>query len=86
MYRKATLPVDGFAANPWGLYNVHGNVDEWTDDCYQTHADIKLCVPRGGSWLNYPRYLRSAYRNYGNGTEPDLRSNVVGFRVVRTLD
>jgi formylglycine-generating enzyme required for sulfatase activity len=31
-WRKATVPVDTFAANPWGLFNVHGNVQEWVED------------------------------------------------------
>jgi len=33
-WRKATVPVDTFKANSWGLYNVHGNVFEWTADCW----------------------------------------------------
>jgi formylglycine-generating enzyme required for sulfatase activity len=34
-YRRQTVPVDTFEANHWGLFNVHGNVWEWTEDCWK---------------------------------------------------
>ena len=93
--RKATVPVDSFAANPWGLYNVHGNVWDWTEDCWnptnagnpgdgtpRVSGDCSLRVLRGASWNNYPHTLRSARRE----REPlDVRANRAGFRVARTL-
>jgi formylglycine-generating enzyme required for sulfatase activity len=94
-HRRATMPVDSFAANPFGLYNVHGNVWEWTEDCWnadnagnpgngtaRAKGDCTLRVLRGGSWNNYPQTLRSARR----GRERDTnRLNTSGFRVARTL-
>src|SRR5262249_23035737 len=77
--RKRTLPVDSFEPNPWGLYQVHGNVWEWTEDCWNDSntgnlgdgrarytGDCSKRVVRGGSWLNDPRSVRSANRNWWN--------------------
>lgn len=95
VWRGATVPVDSFAPNPWGLYNVHGNVWEWTEDCWnrenagnpgdgraRTHGDCSLRVLRGASWNNYPHTIRSARRYMapvGN------RLDNIGFRVARVL-
>jgi formylglycine-generating enzyme required for sulfatase activity len=50
-YRQRTMPVDSFQPNPWGLYQVHGNVWEWTEDCYQQSYNG---APNNGSALTYP--------------------------------
>jgi formylglycine-generating enzyme required for sulfatase activity len=93
--RGRTLPVDSFQANPWGLYQVHGNVNEWTLDCWHqdyvgapsdgsawTSGNCEFRVGRGGSWYSFPALLRTARRNRDF---TDLRSILVGFRVARTL-
>jgi formylglycine-generating enzyme required for sulfatase activity len=90
-----TVPVDNFEANPWGLFNVHGNVREWTDDCWndsnrgnpgngsaRTSGDCTRLVVRGGSWFNFPQNLRAASR-YGYSSV--VRDTVIGFRLARTL-
>ena len=66
--------------NPWGLYDVHGNVWEWCEDWYDSNKDKK--VLRGGSWFNYIFDSRSAYRTRFS---PQFRNNNVGFRLLRTL-
>jgi formylglycine-generating enzyme required for sulfatase activity len=70
-YRQRTVPVDSFEPNPWGLYQVHGNVWEWTEDCWYDNntaivfrktGDCSSRMAGGGSWVSLPQFLRSAYR------------------------
>lgn len=94
-WRKTTVPARSFWANPWGLYNVHGNIWEWVEDCWNdnyqgaptdgsawTAGDCGSRVLRGGSWVDAPGLLRAAARfKY----RPDYRDFDGGFRVARTL-
>jgi len=89
-------PVGERKPNAFGLYDMHGNVFQWVEDCY--HDSYKgapkdgsawiaegRChrrVVRGGSWGLDPELLRSARRD---GNYPGYRNNVLGFRVARAL-
>jgi formylglycine-generating enzyme required for sulfatase activity len=65
--------------NPWGLYDMHGNVWEWTSSLYEASGSYR--VIRGGSWYGLAQYARSALRfSYG---VPGSRGPDVGFRLVR---
>ena len=73
-----SLQVTQFEPNAWGLYDMHGNVEEWCADYY---GDTEFRVVRGGSHNTPVRYLRSANRS---GSVQADRSVLLGFRVVES--
>ena len=92
---EQTAPVGSFSANRWDLHDMHGNVWEWVQDCWNDSyrgapddgsawesENCSLRVLRGGSWIFSPRLLRSANR-YRHST--DFRNDYVGFRIVRSF-
>jgi formylglycine-generating enzyme required for sulfatase activity len=89
-----TSPAGSFPANRFGLHDMHGNVWEWTEDCWNesynsapadgrpwTTGDCSRRVLRGGSWYYFPQFLRSALRYGYVSTRLDYGS---GFRLART--
>jgi formylglycine-generating enzyme required for sulfatase activity len=92
-----TSPVGSFKPNAFGLYDMLGNVYQWTQDCVQDSGykgaptdgsawQSEKCegrAQRGGSWANGPWGTRSAGRN---GSPPNFRNLDVGFRVARGVE
>jgi formylglycine-generating enzyme required for sulfatase activity len=85
----STKDVGSYAANPWGFFDMHGNVYEWVADWYGAYPVGPLTDPTGtasgsnrvirdGSWNNPGHVLRSAGRNYNT---VGIRYNFIGFRV-----
>ena len=90
-----TAPSESGAPNPFGLYNMLGNVRQWVADCWNTappparsdgapglSGDCEERVTRGGSWSDPPAALRASARSWES---VDERSPYIGFRAARTL-
>jgi formylglycine-generating enzyme required for sulfatase activity len=93
---RRTVPVGSYPPNAFGLYDVHGNVWEWVEDCVNdgyagapadggawTTGNCAKRVVRGGAWVDFPVGARSAIRS---GLGPADRGRTLGLRVARTLD
>ncbi|GAB6096840.1 formylglycine-generating enzyme family protein [Desulfatiferula olefinivorans] len=90
LFRRTTMRVGSFPPNAWGLYDMHGNVNEWCRDVYDTYPPFSVTDPRGGTcgsyrilrgggWYDEARHSRSAYRGRHF---PGLKSPHNGFRLV----
>ncbi len=95
---ETTHPVGEKKPNPWGLYDMHGNVAEWCNDLYGPRyyqdspeenprgpEDGEEFVLRGGAWNSPPDECRSAYRlgDDPGFQDPCFRGSHIGFRCVR---
>ena len=94
---RQTAPVGRFAPNPFGLYDMHGNVSEWVEDCF--HEDFREApgdgrawtrdcsvatdtrIVRGGAWHASSKSMRSTSRT---AAAVDYFDNRIGFRIARS--
>jgi formylglycine-generating enzyme required for sulfatase activity len=96
-FARASGPVaaGAYAPNKFGLYDMHGNVREWTADLWHDSYDTTpqdarpaldghsaMRVVRGGGWRDSPALLRSAARMRATAS---IRTDVIGFRVARSI-
>jgi sulfatase modifying factor 1 len=90
-----TAPVGSFKASAFGLYDMLGNVFQWTEDCWnanykdapsdgsaRTDGNCSEHELRGGSWFSSPGYVRADYRNH---FAANYRASSVGIRLVRDI-
>jgi len=90
-FMKKAMPVGSYPPNPWGLYDMHGNVEEWCNDWYKNSypnepqtdpvgpGETYNKVARDHGWNGMVEYCRSANRNYH---DPQTKEPGLGFRVV----
>jgi formylglycine-generating enzyme required for sulfatase activity len=97
LFRRGTVPVNSFEANPFGLYNAHGNTVEWVEDCFHKNyqgaptdgsAWTSNCTnnsktSKSGSWGAIPATIRAAHRS---SDAADARGSKLAFRVALSLE
>jgi len=95
-YIKKTAPVASFNPNDFGLNDMIGNVQEWTQDCWKftyqlaspqgkamNKGDCSKRVRRGGSWVDAPTMLRTSKRYWSTA---NVKSSIGGFRLAQDLE
>lgn len=97
-YLAGTVPARSFAANPWGLYGVHGGVWEWMADCYvESHEGKPEAARADGSVARkdvgcdrrvlrggaFNRHPKTLRAAYRTGLDPSFRGHSIGFRIAR---